>query len=62
MTEFCREMKIKKDLKEKMKRVLQNNANKNCFSWCEFSLFNDLPIALQSEIIFNIHDQIVNEL
>jgi hypothetical protein len=63
MSEFCREMKIKKDLNSKMKKVLQYNANKNCFTWCEQKeLFGDLPISLQYEILTNIYDQIVNEL
>jgi hypothetical protein len=56
-------MKIKKELQSRMKKVLEYNAHRNCFTWCDpQQLFADLPLALQNEIIVNIHDQVVNEL
>lgn len=35
MNEFCREMMISKELKEKLKKVIEYNAHKNCFTWID---------------------------
>jgi len=35
MNEFCDEMKINKELKDKLKKALTYNSDKNCFSWAD---------------------------
>ena len=63
MNEFCNEMKIEKSLKEKLRKTLEYNAQKNSFTWAEkTNIFNDLPINLRYEIVMNVHNKAIYDL
>lgn len=63
MNEFCNEMKIAKSLKDRLRKTLEYNTNKNSYSWAEkTNIFTDLPINLQYDIVMNVHDKIISEI
>lgn len=63
MNEFCNEMKISKSLKERLRKTLEYNSQKNSFTWAEkTNIFNDLPINLRYEIVMNVHDKVISEI
>lgn len=63
MNEFCNEMKISKSLKDRLRKTLEYNTNKNSFTWAEkTNIFTDLPINLQYDIVMNVHDKIISEI
>ena len=63
MNEFCNEMKIAKGFKDRLRKTLEYNTNKNSFSWAEkTNIFTDLPINLQYDIVMNVHDKIISEV
>ena len=63
MNEFCNEMKINKNMKDKMRKTLEYNSQKNAFMWAEkTNIFNELPINLRYEIVMNFHDGVISEI
>ena len=63
MNEFCNEMKINNKLKERLRRTLEYNSQKNSFLWAEKTyIFNDLPINLRYEIAMNVHKKVMSEI
>lgn len=53
---FCGESNINLELKRKINEALEYNSYRNAFSWIEkYSLFNELPPNLKSEIAMQIH-------
>ncbi|KAM3127525.1 hypothetical protein pb186bvf_020367 [Paramecium bursaria] len=56
LNEFCKEKKISKLLRDRLKETLENNFSKNCFIWADNqNIFSDLPINLRYDIMMNIH-------
>ena len=63
MNDFCDEMKIDNKLKERLKKTLEYNSQKNSFLWADKSnVFNDLPINLRYEIAMNVHQKVMSEI
>lgn len=63
MNEFCNERKISQDLKEKIRKTLEYNTQKNSFLWTEKThVFNDLPLNLRYEIVMNVHKKAMSDI
>ena len=63
MNEFCNEMKIGKVLKDKIKKQLEYNSNKNSFSWAnKKGIFEEIPINLRYEMIMNMHNKVIQTI
>lgn len=63
MNEFCSERKISHNLKEKIRKTLEFNTQKNSFLWAEKTdVFADLPINLRYEIAMNVHKKVMTEI
>jgi hypothetical protein len=49
LNEFCKEAKLDKDLRERLKKSIEYSSTKNFFSWIEkHKVFSELPSHLKS--------------
>ena len=53
LNDFSKETKLNTQLKEKIKKILVYNSQKNIFSWMDKQeIFNELPANLKCEVFF----------
>ena len=63
MNEFAKEVKAPKSLKDRIKRVLEYNSLKNCFSWADKkSVFSEIPINLRYEVVMEMHNKALSQI
>ena len=63
VNEFAKEVKAPKSLKDRIKRVLEYNSLKNCFSWADKkNIFSEIPINLRYEVVMHMHNGVLSEI
>jgi len=57
--EFAHEIKASKVLKRRIRKILEYNSLRNCFSWAnKKEVFSEIPIPLRFEIVMTMHNEI----
>jgi len=57
--EFAHEIKASKSLKRRIRKILEYNSLRNCFSWAnKKEVFSEIPIRLRYEIVMKMHNEI----
>jgi len=57
--EFAHEIKASKVLKRRIRKILEYNSLRNCFSWAnKKEVFSEIPIPLRFEIVMTMHSEI----
>ena len=60
LNEFCKEAKLDKQLREKLKKSIEYSSSKNFFSWIDKQkVFSELPSNLKSQIALQMHNGII---
>jgi len=61
--EFAKEIKAPKSLKARIRKILEYNSLRNCFSWAnKKDIFSEIPISLRYEIIMAMHGGILGTI
>ena len=63
MDGFCKEAKIKKSLREKLKSAISYNSEKSFYSWVDKQqVFSELPPNLKCDIALHMHSGVVRQI
>ena len=63
VNEFAKEVKAPKSLKDRIKRVLEYNSLKNCFSWADKkNIFSEIPINLRYQVVMQMHNKVLQQI
>lgn len=61
LDEFCKELSIKEDTKQKLKASIEYSANKITYQWLDPKqvIFNELPMRLKYELLVSLYKKLI---
>ena len=63
LNEFCKDAKIDKELRHKLRKALEYTSRKNKFSWIDKQkIFIELPPHLKSEVAMKMYDGVIENI
>ena len=63
LSEFCKDAKLDRDLRDKLRKALEYTSKKNMFSWIDKQkIFIELPPHLKSEVAMKMYDGVIENI